>query len=125
MRNYKNAFRCVLRADERVFRFGIETNGTGELAVVDPLAQYELILVLDTGVDKVTEESSFDSIVRMHRVVGRAVWQATANEPVCVIAATRLTLAGDRLASRVDPADVAPTGTRSPLGSPDPFEFTY
>ena len=70
LRNHKNAFGRVLRADERVFRLGIQPNGSGEFAVVDPLAQHELILVLDIGVDEVAEESAFDSVVRLRRVVG-------------------------------------------------------
>ena len=38
---------CV--ADERILRLGIQPNGPGEFAVVDPLAQHELILILDTA----------------------------------------------------------------------------
>ena len=61
---------CV--ADDRIFRFGIQPDGPGEFAVIDPLAQHELILVLDIGVDEVAEEPAFDPVVRLRRVVVRA-----------------------------------------------------
>ena len=115
LRDHKNAFGRVLRPDERIFRLGIQPDGAGEFAVIDPLAQHELILVLDMGVDEVAEEPPLDSVVRLRRVVGRAVRHAAANEPVVVVAAAGLSLAGDGLASRIDPADVRPDRTAQTL----------
>ena len=69
LRNHENAFRRVLRADDRIFRLGIQPDGPGEFAVIDPLAEHELVLVLDMGVDEVAEEPAFDSVVRLRRVV--------------------------------------------------------
>src|SRR5271155_826641 len=89
----------------------MQPNRAGELAFVDPLAQHELVLVLDIGVDEVAEEPAFDTVVGLRRVINRSVGHAATNESVGVVAAAGVSLAGDRLAPRVDPPDVRPDRT--------------
>src|SRR4051794_16708448 len=47
LRDDKDAFIRILHPDDGVPRLWIEPNGTGERTIIHPLAQHELILILD------------------------------------------------------------------------------
>src|SRR6266481_3770036 len=104
LRNLENAFRRVLSGDHGILRFRVQPDRPCEFAVVYPMSQHELILILDTGVDEISEEAALDAIVRLLWIVVRTVRHATTDQPVSVIAAAWLSLTRDRLASGVDAA---------------------
>ena len=119
LRDDEDAFGGVLRGDHGVFRLGVQADGAGEFAVVDPVAEHELVLVLDAGVDEVAEQAALDAVVGFGRIVGRPVGHAATDEAVGVVAAAGDALAGDRLAARVDAAHVGADGAaQSPWDRP-------
>ena len=87
----------------------------GEFTVIDPLAQHELILVLNVGVDEIPEQPALDAVISLGRIIDRAVRHAASDQAVGVIAAAGMTLACDRLASWIDAAHVGPDRTAQPL----------
>ena len=70
----------VLGADQRISRLRVKPHGAGELTVVDPLSQHELVLVLDVRVDELKEHPALDAIIGFARIIGRAVRQTAANQ---------------------------------------------
>src|ERR1700729_4399996 len=56
LRDHEDAVGWILASNHRIFRFGMQANRPGEFAVIDPLAQHELILVLNVGVDEIAEQ---------------------------------------------------------------------
>ena len=106
LRYDEDALRRILGADQRILRLRVEPDGAGEFAVVDPLPQHELVLVLDVRVDELEEHPALDPVIGLRRVVGRPVRQTATDEPMRVVAAAGQPLTGDRLTPRVDTADV-------------------
>ena len=47
LRHHENAFRRVLRTDHWVLRFRVQPDRAGKFAVIDPMSEDELVLVLD------------------------------------------------------------------------------
>src|ERR1700736_1259900 len=89
---------------------------SGKLAVVDPVSEHELVLVLDAGVDEIAKQSAFDAVVGLRRIIGRPVWQAAADQPVRIVAAAGLPLARDWLTSWINAAHVRADGTAQTPG---------
>ena len=87
LRDHEDALRRVLGAGQRILRLGVEPDPPGELAVVDPTSQHELVLVLDVRVDEMKEHPALDAVVGFRRVVGRPVRQSATDQPVRVVAA--------------------------------------
>ena len=114
--NYKNAFRRILRPDHRIPRLWIEPYRSRKFAVIDPVAQHELVLVLDARVDEIAEQPALDSIIWPGGIVGRSVWQTTADQAVSIVAPAGLTLAGNGLAARIDPAHMRAHGAAQAPG---------
>src|ERR1039458_3173167 len=79
------------------------------------MPQHELILVLDAGVDEIAEKPAFNPVVRLLRIVIWPIWHTTTDDPVSIVAATGLVLAGDGLASGIDAAHVRAHRTAQPL----------
>ena len=97
------------------FDLGVKPDGPGELAVIGPLSQHELVLVLDARVDEVKEHPALDAVVGFPRIIGWPVRQTATNQPVGIVAAAGHPLAGDWLASWIDAAYVCADGTAEPL----------
>src|SRR5277367_3081601 len=105
----------VLGSDYWILRLGIEPNRPGESGVVDPLAQHELVLVLDVGIDEIAQQPALDAVVGFRRIVGGSVGHATADQPMRIVAAAVVPLTGDGLSPRVDATHVgADRTTQSP-----------
>ena len=120
LRNHENAFRGILRADHRVLRFRVQPDCSGEFAVIHPLAQHELVLVLDARVDEITEQPALDAVIGLRRIVDRPVRHAATDQPVGIVAAAGLALTGNRLAARIDAAHVrARQGSAVPSDRPN------
>src|SRR5438067_12117171 len=115
LRNHENALRRVLSADHRILRFRIQPDRTRELAVIDPMSQHELILVLDARVDEIAEKSALDAVVRLRWIIGRPIWHATTDDSVSVIAPSGSALSSNWLASWIDAAHVRANGTAQAL----------
>src|SRR5207302_4404444 len=94
LRNQKNTFTRILRANHRVFGFRRQPDRANKFAVVYPVPQHEFILVLNAGVDEITEKPSFDAIVRLLRIVYWTVGHASTDQPMSVVAASGFVLAG-------------------------------
>ena len=88
------------------FDFGFSRTDPANSAVVDPLAKHELILVFDVGVDEIAQQSAFDAVVGLSRIVDRSVGHAATDKAMSIVASARLSLSGDGLASRIDAAYV-------------------
>src|SRR6202522_409855 len=80
------------------------------------MSQYELILILDAGVDEVAEKPALDAVVGLRRIIVRSIGQAATDETVRVIAAPRFALPGDGLVARIDAPHVRANRTAQPLG---------
>src|SRR5689334_19274343 len=111
----ENALRWIQGANQRVFRLRVKPDGPGEFTVIDPLSQHELVLVFDVRIDEMKKHPAFDAIVGFSWIVGRAVRQAAADQPVGIVAAARQALARNWLASWIDAAYVRADGTADPL----------
>src|SRR5690606_112349 len=72
LRNFKDAGRGIIRANERISGVRIQPDGSDGIGAIDPFPQHKLELVLDTGVDKVPDEPPFDPVIGFGRIVGRA-----------------------------------------------------
>src|SRR5665811_2122214 len=64
----------------------------------------------------IRDRPTLDSIIRLCRIIDRPVWQATADQPVCIVAAARLTLPRHRLAARLNAAHMRTDGAAQTLG---------
>ncbi len=80
------------------------------------MSKHELVLVLDARVDEIAEQAPLDAVVRLSRIIDWPVGQATADQPVSIIATARLTLACNRLATRIDAAHVRADGAAQTPG---------
>src|SRR5271154_1820572 len=79
------------------------------------MSQHELVLVLDAGVDEIAEQPALDAVIGLGRIIDRPVRQAAPDQPVGIVAAARLPLAGNRLAPWIDAAHVRADGaTQTP-----------
>ena len=105
----------LLHPDHRVLRFRIQPHRSGKLAVIDPVPEHELVLVLDARVDEIAEQPTLDSVIGLGGIIGRPVWQASADQAVRVVAPAGLTLARNRLATGIDPTHVRADGTTQTL----------
>ena len=98
------------------FDLGWSLTVSGKFAVIDPMSEHELVLVLDARVDEIAKQPALDAVVGLRRIVDRPVRQAATDQPMSIVAATGLTLARDRLASRIDAAHVRADRTAQTLG---------
>ena len=115
LRYDENALCRILGADQWIFRPWVKPDGPGEFAVIGPLPQHELVLILDIRVDEMKEHPALDAIVGFSGIIGRPVRQTATDQPVGIVAAARQSLARNWLASRIDAADVCADGTADPL----------
>src|SRR5262245_63965381 len=67
--------------------------------IFHPLAEHELVLVLDEGVDEISEQPSLDAVVRQLGIVRRAVGHAPPDKTMTVVAAAGFALSGNRLSA--------------------------
>ena len=67
LRYDENALCRILGADQRVFRLRVKPDGPGELAVIHPLPQHELVLVFDVRADEMKEHPALDAIAGLPR----------------------------------------------------------
>ena len=69
--------------------------------------EYQLILVFYIRVDEVAKQFALIPLYGLVEIVSRAVRHPSAYEAVGIVAAARMTLTGDRLASGVNAADMS------------------
>ena len=116
----------ILRADHWIFRFRFQPDCACEFRVIHPMPQHELILILDAGVNEIAEKPALNAIVGLGRIVNWARRADRAGSDGAVL----LLPPGSPWPVTGWPRGLtrrmcAPTGQRSPLGSPDPSAFTY
>src|SRR5580658_3324460 len=114
--NDEDAFLCILSADHRIFGLWVQPDCPGELGVVYPMSQYELILILDAGVDEVAEKPALDAVVGLRRIIVRSIGKAATYQTVRVVAATGRTLSRDGLVAWIHAAHVRANRTAQAPG---------
>ena len=101
----------ILGPDEWIFRLRVESDGAGELAVIDPPSKHKFILIFDVRTNEVEEHPTLDAIAWIRRIIGGPVGKTATHQPVRVVAAAGTSLAGYRLPSWIDPACMRADGT--------------
>ena len=64
---------------DRVLRFWMQPDRSGEFTVIDPLAQQEFVLVFDVGVDEIAKQSPLNPVIWLGRIVDGAIGHAAPN----------------------------------------------
>src|SRR5262245_58236768 len=99
----------------------MQTDLANKGCILNPLAEHELVLVFDKGVDEVSEQPALDAIVRQAGIVRRAVGHASPDKAMTIVAAAWFPLPGNWLPSWMRPPDVCTDGAPHTAGISRPI----